>query len=258
MEIPPTGNSRLLMVQPTTDIQTPGDLNHPEFEELYIAMRKKENRLYTDEEVLQLPLISADHPHSKEWRIRSKSTKRIIAHLSRKQKPLHLLEIGCGNGWLSARIAELQGIKVTAIDINETEILQAKRVFRNHTNVEYEYATIDELQKRDLKFDCIIFAASLQYFSDLTVLKTALSILRFNGEIHIFDTSFYTDNKEAILRSKEYFSQLGFPEMAEYYFHHNYDALKAFNYTMRYDPTSFANKLFSKNPFPWILITPIC
>jgi 2-polyprenyl-3-methyl-5-hydroxy-6-metoxy-1,4-benzoquinol methylase len=76
------------------------------FERLYIALREQEQRLYTDEQVRQLPDIDPSHLHYKEWKIRKHSAERLISYLNKKKRRLNILEIGCGNGWLSAQLAE--------------------------------------------------------------------------------------------------------------------------------------------------------
>src|SRR6187549_447683 len=73
--------------------------------ELYIALREKEGRLVSDEELLQLPEVSLFHIHLKEWRIRKKSCEHLINYVAKKNRPLKSLEIGCGNGWLSNQLA---------------------------------------------------------------------------------------------------------------------------------------------------------
>src|SRR5215213_11952226 len=88
------------------------------FEELYISIRKKEQRIYTNEEVALLPDIYPDHIHYHEWQIRKRSSERLINYLSKKNRPLKILEVGCGNGWLSARMAAVDKWEVTGIDIN--------------------------------------------------------------------------------------------------------------------------------------------
>ena len=69
------------------------------FEKIYIALREKENRLYTDDQVEQLPFIKSSHIHSAEWAIRKRSTARLLNHLKKSRRQLTILEIGCGNGW---------------------------------------------------------------------------------------------------------------------------------------------------------------
>ena len=125
------------------------------FEEQYIMVRQKENRLYTDEQVRWLPEIEPSHPHYKEWQIRRNSCKNLVQHLSSKKKELNILEVGCGNGWLCSQLSRIPGSNVAGIDINKTELGQAKRVFENIENLEFFNCEIMDELIRNEKFDAI-------------------------------------------------------------------------------------------------------
>ena len=71
-----------------------------DFETLYLQLREKEGRVYPDEHVALLPDVSTTHPHYKEWLVRQESSQKLLRWLKKKKKPLDILEIGCGNGWL--------------------------------------------------------------------------------------------------------------------------------------------------------------
>ena len=88
------------------------------FEQMYIAVRDKEGRLYTDAQVAHLPDIDADHRYYKEWKTRKFAAVQLITFLEKQKRPLKILEIGCGNGWLSAKLANLPQARVTGIDAN--------------------------------------------------------------------------------------------------------------------------------------------
>src|SRR6478672_1922889 len=135
------------------------------FEEKYISLRKKENRLYTDEQVKWLPEIDLSNPHYKEWELRKESRNKLTKHLSSKKIKLNILEVGCGNGWLCHHLSKIPGSNVAGIDINQTELDQARRVFDHIANIEFFYGGIDSEKIRPEKFDVIIFAASIQYFA---------------------------------------------------------------------------------------------
>src|SRR5947209_7985293 len=110
---------------------------HSDFEKAYISLRKSEGRLFADYEVLQLPDVSEGHPYYKEWHIRKRSSKRLFRHLQSLNKPLSILEVGCGNGWLSALLSQLAGSTITGIDINLFELDQAKKLFAALNNVQF-------------------------------------------------------------------------------------------------------------------------
>src|SRR5215467_13900511 len=99
------------------------------FEKNYIALRTREKRIYSDDELRTLPSVPTNHPHFKEWAIRKKSCDQFIRYLESKKTILSILEVGCGNGWLSYQLSRIPGSKVIAVDINLTELRQAARVF---------------------------------------------------------------------------------------------------------------------------------
>lgn len=227
------------------------------FADLYIDMRHKENRLLSDCKVMFLPDIEENHVHYKEWQVRKDSAQRLIDYLKAKNMPLNILEVGCGNGWLSAKLHAMNGANVLGIDINEPEIQQAQRIFKSD-DLEFMCTGFNPSMFREQKFDIILFAASIQYFKSLKeILTGALSCLKPNGEIHVTDTNFYTSAEavRAAKRSEEYFESIGFPEMARHYFHHTINQLREFNCIVLYNPHRIINKITKKNSFYWIAIT---
>jgi ubiquinone/menaquinone biosynthesis C-methylase UbiE len=228
------------------------------FEEKYISLRKKENRLYTDEQVRWLPVIDRSHLYYKEWEARKSSSNRLMQHLINRKTELNILEVGCGNGWLCHHLSKIPGSNVAGIDINKTELDQAKRLFDHIENIEFIYGEIDSESVRNERFDAIIFAASIQYFPSLdSIIPSALQLLNKKGEIHILDSQFYRSSEleAARKRSFDYYHSLQFAEMAGYYFHHSIDELGPYDHTILYNPDLFRNRFMkNKNPFPWICI----
>ena len=241
----------------TNDITIITNHSTTEFEKLYNSSRKKEGRSYTDKEIEQLPNIERSHIHYNEWQVRKRSAARLINYLENKNKPLSILEAGCGYGWLSGRLAGIKGSTVTATDINKTELDQSKRVFTGRPNLDFIEGDIRNLKFKN-KFDVIIFAASIQYFSSFEeIIEAALWLLNDEGEIHILDSYFYTatEMEKARQRSLSYYRSIGCEEMSEFYFHHSVDSLKEFDHKFLFDPTALKNRLFrKKDPFPWICI----
>lgn len=226
------------------------------FEQLYFSLREKEGRIYTDEQLLHLPGIEKEHPHFAEWQLRKESYLRLENYLRKRVFPVKILEVGCGNGWLSHRLSFLPGTGITGIDINRIELQQAQRVFTHISNLHFINTTIDTMEPGE--FDHIIFAASIQYFSSLRkIIGIARQKLKQRGEIHILDTCFYKEKevKEAQKRTVDHFDRFGFPGMSAFYFHHSLDELNSFNYEINYEPSFFQRQFYSsKNPFPWICI----
>lgn len=224
------------------------------FSDLYIKVRKKENRFYSEAEIKKLPNIQKDHPHYVEWQLRKKSSGRFISYLKRKNKSLRILEIGCGNGWFSNLMSTIEKTEVIGLDVTVEELELAAKVFEKE-NLSFVYADLfEKTQLNDSKFDVIVFNSSLQYFENLTDLFQIVgNLLSENGEIHSIDSPFYKDSEieKAKERTKNYYKDLGFPEMASHYIHHKFIELGIFK--MMYKPSLFG-KLLNNSPFCWIKI----
>lgn len=236
--------------------ESSAQLLDPGFGDLYIEVRRREKRILSDCEVMFLPEIDASHNYFDEWQIRKRSSKRLIAYLEKKNQSLKILEIGCGNGWLSSKCATIARSQVIGIDVNDEEITQAKRLFKKD-NLEFRCDSFNPEKFSGEKFDVILFAASIQYFQSIkTALHSALSCLNEKGEVHIFDSHFYkrSELNHAVKRTRDYYSALGYPEMAAYYFHHAIDELDDFNYEVLANPHSIYNKFTKREPFYWIVI----
>ena len=120
----------------------------------------------------------------------------LLRYLTMQERPLNILEVGCGNGWLGHRLAGLKDSFITGTDINGPEINDAKRVFANIPNLQFIQGDIRNGILVE-KFDVIIFASSIQYFNPIDdILDFALGMLAAGGAIHILDSRFYS-NEEA-------------------------------------------------------------
>jgi len=232
--------------------------NVSSFEQQYIQLRRKEGRIYSDDEVNRLPDVPASHRYYHEWQLRKESLERVKKYFEKKSKSLQLLEVGCGNGWLSNQFSKIAGCHVTGTDINETELLQAKRVFATVPNLRFIKGGLIAAEIEQEKFDAIIFASSIQNYASLKdVVKASFEKLNPQGEIIISDSPFYKDSELAAAkeRTTRYFTELGFPAMAENYFHHSREELETFRPQLLYKP-GFISKYFggNKNPFPIVII----
>lgn len=244
-----------------TNIQVQGHARLREvlFEKKYIVIRSLEDRLATDEDLAKLPETAAEHPHHREWQARRRSAGRLVRYFGGRQKAQEILDVGCGNGWLTHHLAEIPGTKVTGADINFTELQQAARVFSNDPNLRFVHGDIRSGILAERAFCCIIFAASIEYFPSLKkIIHYCFSLLKPGGEIHILDSPFYRPEQieKAKRQSQAYFASFGYPEMADYYYHHSILDLRSFHHDILYNPHSFPNRLLRvANPYPWIRIT---
>lgn len=220
-------------------------------------MRRKESRIYNDEQVYGLPNLEKEHPHYAEWQLRRASSQRLIRYLKTKHPNPQILEIGCGNGWLTNQLSFIPGSKIIGSDINLTELQQASRVFANNPQVKFIYGDIRSGMLNDRFFDFIVFAASIQYFSSLPeMISLSLQRLLPGGEIHILDSHLYKPSALARARKRTavYYQALGFPEMTSFYHHHTMRDLKIFNCSVLASPGSIRNILFRRSPFPWVCV----
>jgi len=228
------------------------------FSEEYIAVREKENRVLTDVEVQKLPHVLESNFYYKEWKQREDTSTRFLEYIKSKNKELTILDIGCGNGWFSHKISEIKKTTVIGLDINEIELEQACRIFQKE-NLSFVYCNLLEGNIYfENKLDIIILNASVQYFEEFDLLIEILKkMLKQKGEIHILDSPFYDDSEinSAKKRTLNYYTKIGFPKMADFYFHHSKKKVK--NFEVRYKPRrSIINKLLNiqKSTFMWLVL----
>lgn len=229
-------------------------------EMLYLKVREKEGRVYSEDIIENLPEINKHHKFELEWKIRKDSAIKIVKYF-RSFKNKKILDLGCGNCWLSNYINKNTDNEVFGLDLNLFELKQGAKVFRD-SKLKLVYGNIFTDIFSSHIFDFIILSSTIQYFDNLKELLMRLShFLAPNGEIHIFDSPIYNKDriKTAINRTKEYYIKIGEPEMTNFYFHHSWEDLEKFNFKILNKKNFNLIKLFRKfsivNPFPWIRIT---
>lgn len=233
------------------------------FESKYIAIRKKEGRMYDVSEVQRLPMVPRHHPHYKEWKIREHSLGKLKNHLQSRPQPWKLLDIGCGNGWMSAQLAQMQGSNVLGLDVGKAELEQAQAAFGGKANLVFAQGSIFSESLKPNAWDYILLAGAVQYFEDVKVLvNRLLELLKPNGEIHILDSPFYTPETQPTARknTQAYYESEGFPELAAFYHAHLLTDLSEFHPQFFYDPQDFSARFMrifpwsAESPFPWLVI----
>ena len=229
--------------------------------ELYLRVRKKEGRLFPDNLTARLPHLPDGHPLAAEWRARADSSSRLIQYLIQRTQPLKILELGCGNGWLSNSLAQIPGAQVWGLDRKSSELAQAARVF-HRSNLFFFAGDIFCAPFPPQSFDILVLASVIQYFPDLTLLlSTFVPFLKTAGEIHILDSPLYRPDEltAARDRTRTYYTSLGFPEMADHYHHHSISALDTFAPDWLYRPNGWRYRLKQRlggniSPFPWVVL----
>lgn len=233
-----------------------------DFESIYLKVRDKEKRVYSDEELGNLPFASDANPYKKEWKLRTKSFQRFKKYLQTKKENLNILDLGCGNGWFCGQTSKSFNHNFDCVDVNLTELKQGRRVF-DSDNINFICADIFMSEFSNSSYDIVIVNAAVQYFLSIKkLLNKLLSLINASGEIHIIDSPFYLEYevKNARKRTADYYNSIGFPEMTKNYFHHSWDELSEFNCKILYNPNT-VKKIFRKlflindSPFPWLKIT---
>tara|TARA_B100000508_G_scaffold134784_1_gene125862 strand:+ start:134 stop:859 length:726 start_codon:yes stop_codon:yes gene_type:complete len=223
------------------------------FEDLYIALREKEGRIYTAEECIELPYLSSRSKHFNEWKMRAETMERFLGYLEKRGQKKQLLDIGCGNGWFSHRCS--QKIKtVVGVDLNVTELKIAASTFKNE-GLSFAYWDVYDKNPFIFPFDYIVLNAVIQYFEDFSALIERLKgFLSPNGEIHILDSPFYDKStvEEARRRSKDYYQKMGFSELSSFYHHHLKSNVEHFEELYRPVQNKWKRKFFrNASPFSW-------
>lgn len=220
-----------------------------DFEESYLALREKEKRMFSDEQVRKLPFLE-NHPLEKEWQLRQKSTKKLLKTVQ-KTGLKYWWEIGCGNGWFSNQLSKLPNIKALGTDVNETELKQAARLFSS-SDLCFAYCQKAEDFPKEIVVDGIIFNACIQYFSEPQLFITSCRKHFPNARVFILDSPIYKNEESAQLaakRTQDYYQEMGHPELTSFYHHHTW---KSFNQVKIISkPSKIASLIgFAVNPFP--------
>ncbi len=242
-------------------ITAPSATGPLESADLYFRVRRREGRLFPDDVVASLPNLPGDHPLRTEWLARADSNRRLIRYLRGLHRPLTVLDLGCGNGWLSHSIAQLPETRVWGLDRLGPELFQAARLF-GAGSAAFLAADIFTSPFAAHSFDVIVLASVIQYFPSLPSLLLALrALLRRSGEIHIVDSPIYSpaEVESARARTAAYYADLGFPEMVAAYFHHTMDSFEEFRPDYLFRPQGITARLSRRlvhttSPFPWIRI----
>jgi len=192
-----------------------------EFIEDYERIRHLEGRGSQDADYYRsLPFVDITGRWQEDWQIRSRSYKTFVEkilvpfeyHLNR---PVRILDVGAGNGWLSNRLAS-RGHSLVAIDLllNEEDGLGAWRYYTSKfLPIQAEFDHIPFLPGQ---FDLVVFNASFHYSTEyMATLQEGLDKLVPGGRIVILDTPVFhsAESGEKMVRQREkyFISRFGIP-----------------------------------------------
>jgi SAM-dependent methyltransferase len=166
----------------------------------YTRLRRAEGRgAGGEKELLSLPYLTSG-PLAAQWRVRARTfdafLRRVVVPLeNERRRPLDVLDLGAGNGWLSARLAA-RGHRCLAADLRVDDVdgLAAAAPFARHLPRMFGRvaASFDALPLRPRAFDLVVFDASLHLAEDLPrVLTEAARACAPGGRVAILDSPFY-------------------------------------------------------------------
>lgn len=176
---------------------TPTRNARQQFLEDYRQIRYAEGRGSEDAAYYRaLPFEDLSGRSSAMWEMRARTyryfERRILSPMERAAgRPLHILDLGAGNAWLSYRLRERQHVPY-AVDM----FLDARDGLAAARHYPHVFATVgaefDRLPFASGRFDLAIFNSSVHYSTDYTVtLSEARRCLRPDGRLVILDSPVY-------------------------------------------------------------------
>ena len=192
----------------------------------YAKLRKQEGRgAGGPEELFALPYLTTG-PLARQWKIRRRTFERflaaVVAPLERHaRRPLRILDLGAGNGWLAGRLA-LRGHRGIAVDFrcDGVDGLAAGAPYARELSGAFSRVAADfeELPFAPGLFDIALFNASLHYAKSLSrALREAARAVASRGSIAILDSPFYlrAASGEAMAEEKKRATRVRFGDLAD-------------------------------------------
>jgi ubiquinone/menaquinone biosynthesis C-methylase UbiE/ADP-ribose pyrophosphatase YjhB (NUDIX family)/uncharacterized protein YbaR (Trm112 family) len=175
-----------------------------------------------------LPHNDVTGKHSQEWKWRAASLMQMQSWLHRafartrnSSSPaggLRLLDAGAGCGWMSRELAKQHQVVAVDTDAGDHGLNAIPIDKRKFLSVQGE---LDNLPLASGSFHVVIAAASLHHLANpKTLFQQAARVLRLDGWLVVMDSPTYPTRlslEAAGERSREYFSNIGFAHLAEYY-----------------------------------------
>jgi len=190
------------------------------FTKEYLHVRHAEGRgSESPEYYWSLPFAELDGQLGWQWRMRAQTfrffERKILEPLERSSdRKLNILDLGCGSGWLSYRMA-LRGHSPAAVDLLDDELdgLGAARHYESKLGQMFPVfqAQFDDLPFADSQFDLVVFNASFHYAADYrATLREVRRCLSWGGQVVILDTPVYAtwqDGERMVEERKRSFEQ---------------------------------------------------
>jgi len=195
------------------------------FRSAYAEQRASEGRGAGGiEELMALPYLRSG-PQAPQWAVRARSFDRLVEAIVKPlgralQRPLRVLDLGAGNGWLCHRLM-LLGHRAIALDVRVDDVdgLGAARHYASRLPRLFGRvaASFDAVPLPDATFDIAVFNASLHYAVDpRAALAEAARVVAPGGRVVVLDSPVYRREADgmAMVREKHRTASLHFGERA--------------------------------------------
>ncbi len=146
----------------------------------------------------ELPEVDRGDPQHAVWRIRQESFRHlcrgVLARLGRR--PLRVLDLGAGNGWLSHRLTLLGNVCVAVdwLDDADDGLGAARHYSTTFTRLQADF---DHLPLVAGQFDAVIFNASLHYSANPSAtLRNAAKALLDGGTLVVMDSPVFVSDAD--------------------------------------------------------------
>ncbi len=191
----------------------------------YETVRRGEGRGSSSAAYYQaLPYRDLSGRMAADWHIRSASfeafRKRVLSPYEQlaSGRPLRILDLGSGNGWLSNRLAA-RGHYVAAVDLSTNNFDGLGCWGYYETAFLPVQAEFDDLPFTNQSVDLVLFNASFHYSTCYErTLKESLRVLTPSGRVVLLDTPFYHNlisGEQMVLERQALFTRkFGFPSNA--------------------------------------------
>ncbi|MFN8062576.1 MAG: class I SAM-dependent methyltransferase [Vicinamibacterales bacterium] len=168
------------------------------FIEQYRRVRARDGFCRTDPDYYRaLPVVPPSDPDFDRWRVRQASFAHFRAFLETFAggRRLRVLDLGAGNGWLSAWLASA-GHRPVAVDLvaDETDGLGAVRHYE--TPFVAVQADFESLPVAPHQFDLVVFNGTLHYTRDVAdTFRRACRMLDGAGAVAVMDSPLFESKK---------------------------------------------------------------